>query len=1229
MSASEFMRKGKITIYRVVPKGEKINAGDFVFDTKSSAEKYLKEYGVNRGATEIQTIKNVGLDELLLTDNPNYLDRFEALKRSRGEFIYAPKELQNTVKTKSQLTDIVKQRWEKANKTPEVVSKELNPLAQAEEFVKAQTTQNWSKLQKENPDLFNTGILRKSQAPYKAVGEIPKDVHSMQGKWQNYGQDAEIPADKVYNRIDKYGDYVDENDLPIRNQKTGDNLQSNKEWDDYAGKVERTTISNQQLKDEFIKSFSTPEGKKYLNEVVKALPKNPDGSITAYRIGSIGGEGAQSYTLSEGMAKTFSNQGTDILPAGTPGLPTGGYKDFGALPVNTVKIDPKGIVAWSPYDAEILVEPKFVKTKSQLTDFNAQKYADEMTDITEKAKKSIKKISPLRTFYREVKSKIVDFASPIEDTLRRAQKESKFKIAPKSDITYQIDRTLRAPTIGGQFAKDNGLVNVIRKTDNLHNLDQYLIAKHAKTVSEQGFKTGRDLNKDQQLIEAFAPKYEQQAQVVNKYSQKLLDYITDAGLISKELNQTLKIKYPHYVPLNRVFNELEKGTLSKYNKKAIASLGKQTIVQKLKGSERAIESPIESLLVKTNDAFIQGEKNKAARILASYKDLPNNPFQLTEVKQGENAPHTISFLDNGTKRTFSAPKEIAVAAKALDVQQMNILGKMFALPTRVARLGITGINLPFVAANIARDQVTAIINSRNPLRTSLANPVNFVSALFNAVGHGKLYQEMVRMGGGGTSFDIARTQAPKTIKEIRAGRNIFTKIAYTVRHPAQLLRTVENIVGRSEELTRLQQYRGTKQAALAKGMSLEEAQIEGAKAAQTSTVNFARRGEWGTVLNSAWLYLNANIQGTRTLVRNLRERPLQTGTKIATTVLLPVATVTLWNLADEKRRAAYQDIAEYEKENNLIIVPPDPQKDEQNRWNIIKIPFSQEISNLTNLVRRPLEQAAGFDPVKTSEVLKSLIGTVLPVNKTSLIPQALTPSIEAYANKNFFTGAPQVSQSLSKLSPELQVKPNTSGTTRLLGRMIKQSPIKIEEFAKGTFGGITPQFLNLSDRALAALGKIPREQIGGETVWQGIIRRFKAARGGAIEQKEAENIKGILQKQADVRYQTKQKAEDVYAELKKLPREEAAKRFDVIATDDPILAQKIRDTVEEEKQGLTYEDRLVRQLGVENGERARYLFKKFNSLKTKEEKAKLWNEYTQKKIISDKVRDQLLYLLNH
>lgn len=169
----------------------------------------------------------------------------------------------------------------------------------------------------------------------------------------------------------KYHGYVDHDGNKVADAeayKEGQDVDSYNQlqdvWDDATQEWVEATIPNQRIKNDLLNAFATQEGQTYLKKVIEALPKNTDGTITAYRIGAIGGDGPQSYTLSEGMAKTFSNQGTDIPLPGTPGLPKNGYADFGVLPANMVKIDPKGIAAWSPYDAEILVESKFVKTAS-------------------------------------------------------------------------------------------------------------------------------------------------------------------------------------------------------------------------------------------------------------------------------------------------------------------------------------------------------------------------------------------------------------------------------------------------------------------------------------------------------------------------------------------------------------------------------------------------------------------------------------------------------------------------------------------------------------------------------------------------------------------------------------------------------------------------------------------------------------------------------------------------
>ena len=94
-------------------------------------------------------------------------------------------------------------------------------------------------------------------------------------------------------------------------------------------------------------------------------------------------------------------------------------------------------------------------------------------------------------------------------------------------------------------------------------------------------------------------------------------------------------------------------------------------------------------------------------------------------------------------------------------------------------------------------------------------------------------------------------------------------------------------------MARIQQYIGNKQAALAKGMTEAQARTYAARAARENSTNFARHGELGTVMNNTILYINAGIQGSRLLVRNLKNKPIKTSTKIVTSLMMPVAAATL------------------------------------------------------------------------------------------------------------------------------------------------------------------------------------------------------------------------------------------------------------------------------------------------------------------------------------------------
>jgi len=753
----------------------------------------------------------------------------------------------------------------------------------------------------------------------------------------------------------------------------------------------------------------------------------------------------------------------------------------------------------------------------------SETYALEMIRAREAARRAgeptfLERIRALKT---ELKTKFVDSTAPILDAIDRAQRKYGFRLLPRYSIDAQIDRVYRAPSIAARFIEERGLLKIIQEVDNLDYLDQYLIAKQARAIEATGRKTGRNLQKDAELIQEFAPRYEPYAEQIRQYTHALLDYAADADLISKRLAQVLKETYPDYVPLNRVFSAIEKGESILGGGKDVAHLSRQTVVRRLHGSEREIESPFQSLVEKTYSAFAEGERNKAARLLASYRDLPGMKGLITEVSAGERpSRHSFSFLDNGVKRTFNTTPELAAAAKSLHVQQLGLIGRILAAPVRVAKLGITGINLPFLASNVAADVGHTALTAMNG--RTVFNPRVYLRGFLAAVKHDELWRQMVRSGSGFTSYDLMRNQPRKAIEKIRASRSTKTRMAYAARHPIEtvgdLFRAVEDLVGRSEELGRARLYTGAKEAFLEQGRPLEDAEVLARLEANYALPNYLRAGEWGRALNGAFLYLNAGIQGSRSFLRAVRRNPVKTSARVATALYFPVTIATLWNLADEERRKVYEDIEEYEKENNLILIPPVPTKTRNNEWEVIKIKLPPGLNNLTVPVRRGIEAMHGLDPVKFREIADAAIGTVSPIEPTkrsilsNLTLQAIKPTVQAAANYDFFRDRPKVSPALQGRPPSMQVYPFTSGTARKIAEPLGVSPIKVEEFLKDTFGGVASQALNISDRALSAAGVIPKEQIGGRDPLRAIAARFSRARGGRLEKGEFEEEKQISKK---------------------------------------------------------------------------------------------------------------------
>ena len=1068
------------------------------------------------------------------------------------------------------------------------------------------------------------------------------------------------------------------------------------------------------------------------------------------------------------------------------------YKDFNRVfKENTMlylqKIkDPDMMNYMKEQRAKVLKSVEGQKASKFLEDikdpnFDPIAYMDENIKKREKARIAEKGTLKGRAkdMLMNLKKWVIEMNAPIEDALVANAKEFNYSVSPEFDIHNQIDMVYRANEVAIGFIQDSGVMKAIDSVDNIDHFDDFLIARHHIDLHEKGFNMGRDIEKDKMLVASVGNKYEKQAKIITEFSHKILDYSVERKLIHKDLAKMLKEIYPNYVPMDRVFNELEKSGQF-FGASGIASLSKQSVVQKLVGSDKAIESPTGSLIDKVMTAHVQGEKNFASEIIINSKNLPNNPLgveplrtkadydkrisifselkesqaikkdllqeirrdkksisklkkEVTKIKnEGEKLKelnikkkelndsvkgktykdfdstsvdlntddkkmnflneflqdkdfgklkekmalrnkkmkpfldklekykieldnlnlkrrakfdealslagtkagdeNTISWLNEGFKEVYKVYPEIARAAKGLNAQQIAPIMRVSANAVRIAKLGITGLNPSFAMTNFIKDQFTAFVFTDATMET--LNPFNYVESIYSTFKKNGLFSDMAKYGAGGTFLDTSRAAGRETIASIRSKKNLVSRVKYIITTPKEWLRTVENIVGKTEEITRAHQFNANRKMFLKQGRTLKDANILAGRAYRDTTVNFYRRGEWGTTMNSMFLYLNAGIQGGRTLVRNFKTKPLKTSLKLVTSLYTPIATATMWNLNDPLRREAYEDMEEWEKKNNIIIIPPNPVKDENGKWISWKIPIPQGLNSLTVPVRRGIEQGYGLDPVSMQEIASSFLGSVSPVEATAsslgtFIPQIIKPTVESVSGYDFFREKYILSEKQQGLDPDLQVYKSTSGTAMKIASVLGSkgvSPVRVEHWLKKTFGGNASLGLHYSDQLLASLKAIPEAKIGGESVTESVMRRFTKVYGGKTERLEREAIADADRKSKSDAKSLKNKAVEVYENMKKLNDKDREKVREKIEKDRPDLFKKIEAEEKRDKKGLSYTEYKLNQLHVNDGTRAKRIYTTTKDL-SDIERNKIFADYKKKGIISKNVGTQIMNLI--
>lgn len=687
----------------------------------------------------------------------------------------------------------------------------------------------------------------------------------------------------------------------------------------------------------------------------------------------------------------------------------------------------------------------------------------------------------------------------------------------KGDV-FVLHETFNARTLDKVNGSLRDILKKLPDEESYREFNDYLIARRAVEKSDQNIETGINIGDALAVQEQLGPKYKALAHELDQYNDTLLKYARDSGLLSNKQYEMIRENNMMYVPFQRVMESEKGGAASGAGR---LQAGKP--IKRMKGSTRDIIAPIEAILKNTYSIIINSEKNMAGQVLAkiakmkgvgAYVEEIPTPIKLKGKVEGEIVAKDLAkrfekeglldlieyeggkpvlkkgianavpdvflkfgaaqypagenivtvFFDGKPKYYEVSPDLYEMWSKGIAPYTASLITKVLRIPAKTLRAGAI-LNPRFIQKNFIRDTWGNWLFTK--YGKTIKDPVSFFidtiyspfSMLSTAAGKGKLYVEWLKSGGGmSTMQSLDRDHVIRKLDEVRHGKNKYDVIGW--------LRQAGEI---SEEMNRLSEFG---KALKVEGQTRLGREIA-AFAARDLSIDFAKIGVQTKALNQIIPFWNATVQGGDKLIRTLMNPSDRRNflPRILGFIVLPSLMLAWLNKDDENVKEFYEE----EKDFNFIT---------SIGGNYIKIPVPFETGVIAHgLTQRMFNYFVNKDP----EAFEKFMGSIMDAMSPSFIPSFASPFMEAWANKNFFTGARLIPPGKEDLISKYQYKNNTSLTSRLLGRAIvymlgqetrskAASPAIIDHFIHSWGGGLGNLMIKISDTSLKAAGlddKIP------------------------------------------------------------------------------------------------------------------------------------------------------------
>lgn len=611
-------------------------------------------------------------------------------------------------------------------------------------------------------------------------------------------------------------------------------------------------------------------------------------------------------------------------------------------------------------------------------------------------------------------------------------------------------------------------------------------------------------------------------ELLNQSTKNDVQYLFDNGIIDEPKYQQW-MQDPDYTRVQREVGDELSG--SGFGGGRLVS-GSPVTGQKLKGSTKKAVDPFAAYEDWQRRVTLDVERNKLSKYIRDQSlennitnqvDVSTKGYERLKELYGEEGlkKETLPVFEKGIKELYTidprAAQQIANSSKL----ELGAIADWALLPSRLLKGGATTLNVAFAVPNFVRDQLSSGIISKNIRATH--NPIAFWHGLKEAVlkptGNAtirkipgitgdvfqpsKEFSEFLSRNQNMTSVDLARNLKSATR---RAQEDLGVK-------GQSVIRRFEDVISASEKQTRYQNFIGTYRNAIKKKVDPEQALKLANEAARSNSVNFSNRGEIATFMKIFNPYFNAGVQGSRTLAKAFKERPVGTSMKIASTIMLPTAAAVYYNMSDPERAEIYANIPERTRRDNIIMVLGGGR-------NYIKVPMPPGMREFAGPLRNYIESEYLGDRQGFLETAKNLlidpfspVGTTKNELMTQAIPQAVRPVVEVGMNKDVYFGRDVVPERMQGLPKAEQTFSNTPDIYNKIGKALNVSPLQVRKIVTGYGAGGLEGALATAD--------LPGGKSAGRSTVEQVVSRFygtQAEDGGAVTSKFYDTYTPLKQK---------------------------------------------------------------------------------------------------------------------